>query len=223
LDDRIVNLWRMVRDRGAELAEALRLTPFSRTEFRLAVEPHDDPLEQARRTVVLAAMGRDSASATTSRTRSFRSYTGPGRSLPHASEWAGFPAALPPIIERFRGVILENKEATAILVEHDAPDTLFYVDPPYPSSTRDETVEDYRHEMSEDDHARLLDLLRASRGMVVLSSYDNDLYRTGLPDWETVSRNTFADNARPRQEVLYLNPACAKALRRGQASIFEVA
>lgn len=74
LDSEMVNLFRTVRDRGGELAEKLRLTPFAREEFDMAWLPCEDPLERARRTVVRSAMGRDSASATTSVKSTFRAY-----------------------------------------------------------------------------------------------------------------------------------------------------
>lgn len=52
LDGEIVNLFRVLRDSGPELMHLLELTPFSRTEFLASYEPHPDPLEQARRTLV---------------------------------------------------------------------------------------------------------------------------------------------------------------------------
>lgn len=36
LDDQVVNLFRVLRERGEELREALRLTPFARVEHRNA-------------------------------------------------------------------------------------------------------------------------------------------------------------------------------------------
>jgi DNA adenine methylase len=52
--------------------------------------------------------------------------------------------------------------------------------------------------------------------MVVISGYacalyDEDLYH----GWERHERATYADGARPRVEVVWLNPACSAA-RRGQ-------
>ena len=52
VDGELVNLYRVARDQGKELQEKLRLTAHSRSEYRLSMEPADDPIEQARRTVV---------------------------------------------------------------------------------------------------------------------------------------------------------------------------
>jgi len=57
LDSEVVNLFCIVRDRGSELREALRYTPFSRIEFELSYETTDDEFERARRMVVRSFMG----------------------------------------------------------------------------------------------------------------------------------------------------------------------
>src|SRR4051812_44192713 len=54
-----------------------------------------------------------------------------------------------------------------------------YLDPPYPHDTR--TVTDaYEHEMTMDDHAALLELIRGVRGAVAISSYPSPFYERTL-------------------------------------------
>ena len=43
LDDRLVNFWRVLRDRPEELAWACAMTPHSRQEFLLAHQPPPPP------------------------------------------------------------------------------------------------------------------------------------------------------------------------------------
>jgi DNA adenine methylase len=57
LDGEIVNLFCVARDRGEELARAVELTPYARDEFYQSFLPSDDPLEQARRTVLRSFAG----------------------------------------------------------------------------------------------------------------------------------------------------------------------
>ena len=64
LDDEVVNVFRMLRDRGPELLNLLRLTPFANAEFCDSFYPSGFPLEQARRTIVRSFMGFGSASVT---------------------------------------------------------------------------------------------------------------------------------------------------------------
>ena len=65
----------------------------------------------------------------------------------------------------------------------------------------------YAHEMTVEDHARLLEETRRLVGMVVLSGYPSALYDQALADWTRIERASLADGARPRVEVLWINPA----------------
>lgn len=82
-------------------------------------------------------------------------------------------------------------------------DELVYADPPYLLSTR-RKARLYRHEYTDDDHERLLDTLTNLRCMVLLSGYDNPLYRRRLGDWH---RTTFKANTHVglREEVVWMN------------------
>lgn len=126
---------------------------------------------------------------------------------------------LPPaLVDRLCGVIVESRPASEVIEIHDAPDALHYVDPPYVHSTRGFDAggthrTSYRHEMSDKDHAALAKLLRKVKGMVVLSGYACPLYDEKLyRDWRRFERPHWADGARPRVEVVWINAACAKAL-----------
>jgi DNA adenine methylase len=209
LDGEIVNLFRVARDRGDELREKLFFTPYAREEFILAYEPSDDPLEQARRTVARAFMGFASSSATEGKSRKgnnpltgFRSNT--NRAGTTASrDWSRYPDSLTGIIERLRGVVLENRNALDIIKIHDTEQTVFYADPPYLPSTRD-YGSDYRYEMTEEDHIRLAERLNQAKGAVLVSGYHSELYEELYKGWERREKNTYADGANPRTEVLWM-------------------
>lgn len=201
LDGEVVNLFRIARDRGDELKRSLELTPFARNEFVLSYERSEDPLEQARRTVVRSFMGFGSNShdqATGFRANSNKSGTTP------AHDWANYPDALPGIIHRLRGVCVENRNAIDVMRAHDGDETVHYVDPPYVSSTRDKGS-DYRHEMTDSQHAELAAALHQLRGFVVLSGYKCSLYDELYADWHRIERQSLADGARPRVEVLWFS------------------
>lgn len=224
LDSEVVNLFNVMRDRGEELRQACYLTPFSNNDFKAAFYHSDDPLEQARRTVVRSFFGFGSASVTEYKhstrvgkpTTGFRANSHRSGTTP-AHDWANYPDHMPEIIERLRGVVIENRDASEIIVRHDSADTLFYCDPPYVAATRDKG-KDYAHEMTEAEHVALASLLHSVAGMVVLSGYACDLYDKQLySDWRRFERPAFADGARPRTEVVWINHACAEALE-AQAS-----
>jgi DNA adenine methylase len=224
LDDEVVTLFRVLRDpkRSARLIELLRLTPFGRTEFEESCYTDtQDEIERSRKLIVRAFQGFATCALRNEMT-GFRSNTRRSGTTP-ASGWAGYPNALELAIKRLSGVVIENRDASLVMRDHDGADTLFYVDPPYLPETRSrrankkgKRIAAYRHELDRSDHAELLKQLRGLGGMVVLSGYPDVLYDETLVDWCRVEIATYADGARPRTEVLWLNPACVSALDRGR-------
>src|SRR5690606_16751849 len=92
--------------------------------------------------------------------------------------------------ERLRGVVIENRDAWDVMRQHDSPETLHYVDPPYMHETRNMRRGNaaYEREMTAEDHEVLLERLQDLTGMVVLSGYRTELYDAGLPGWTRVDR-----------------------------------
>jgi DNA adenine methylase len=221
LDADVVNLFRVLRGPEAgDLVKALRLTPFARDELGGAFDSCDDPVEAARRLVVRSFMGFGSNACSNSATRAgFRANSNRSGSTP-AHDWANYPDALEVLIARLSGVVIENRDAMAVMAAHDAPETLHFVDPPYLPETRTNPSRGYRHEMSEDDHDRLLEFLPTLAGAVVLCGYPSPQYDAALLHlgWRTVERAAFADGARPRTEVLWINRPAPVA-----TDLFEVA
>lgn len=208
LDGEMCNLFRVARDHGPELRQKLELTPFARTEFVESYEPSNDPIEQARRTVFRSFAGFGSAAANGKNT-GFRNNSNRSGITP-AHDWANYPhKGLTPIIQRLQGVVIECLPAIDIIKRFDSPETLFYVDPPYPHSTRAPgnpycDKGQYRHEMTDADHEELAEVLHGMKGSVVLSGYHCDLYDRLYSDWRRVTKSAHADGARDRIECLWL-------------------
>jgi len=213
LDGEIVNLFRVLRDdaMAARLTEQLRLTPFAREELIGAYEETDEPVERARRLVVLSFQGFG-ANAHARVPTGFRGNSDRCSGTTPAQDWLNYPEKLAAAVERLRGVVIENRDAREVMLAHDAEETLHYVDPPYVWETRadgnkyDLAYRGYSHELNDDDHLALLEFLRALKGMVVLSGYPTEMYDAALSGWHRVERKAFADGARPRIEVLWINP-----------------
>ena len=212
LDGEIVNVFRMARDHGPDLVRAVTLTPFSRADYALSFEPTPDPLEQARRTILRSFFGFGTNAAIGRQiSPGFRNNTTRTGTIP-AHDWENYPEALQKIIERLRGVVIENQDGIQVMARFDAADTLHYVDPPYLASTRQLTAAKgkgiYVHEMSDDQHAELAIYLRGLRGMVIVSGYPSPLYADLYAGWRCVTRAAHADGARPRTEALWISPNC---------------
>lgn len=218
LDDEIVNVFCMARDRGAELHRALELTPFARVEFLQSYQLASDPLEQARRTIVRSFQGFGSA-AVCGEVSGFRANSNRSGTTP-AHDWKNYPDALVTLIERLRGVTIEHRDAIHVMQAHDSPDTVHYVDPPYVHSTRSlkkrgtDNRKSYKHEMTDDQHRELAEVLHSLHGAVVLSGYHSDLYDGFYSDWPRVERNAHADGAKPRIEVLWFSPMAHERIQQ---------
>lgn len=219
VDDDVVNVFRVLRD--PELAEELRLacefTPFSRTVFRECYEPTDDAVERARRVIARSFMAHGSTSRKAHRT-GFRAKSYRENST-GARDWAGWPGQVAHYVERLRGVTIENRDALEVIEQQDTAQTLFYVDPPYPFGVRtsarweSETTgggRAYIHNLSDEEHSRLLTALKDVEGMVVLSGYACSLYDDAIRGWKRVKRAARADGGGERTEVLWISPRAEK-------------
>ena len=228
LDGELVNLMRVLRDerRAAKLIRDLELTPFARAEFEAAYRPARASVERARQLVIRSFMGHGSDGGSGVYRTGFRGNANRSHTTP-AHDWANYPLALAAIVKRLARVVIECRPALEGMARHDTPQTLHYVDPPYLPETRaranrrPDNSGCYRHELSQEDHADLLAFLLELEGMVVLSGYPSDLYDQALGDWRRVEKETHADGALDRTEVLWINPAAQRAI--GSGPLFEAA
>lgn len=226
LDGEVVTLFRVLRDpeQSASLIDALRLTPFAREEFQAAYAPNTDPVDIARALTVRSFMGFGSDGHNAAQRTGFRAASNRSGTTP-AHDWTNYPDALRAVVERFAGVVIESRPAMDVCRQHDGPETLHYLDPPYMPETRStksrrggQRYHAYKHEMTTEQHASLLSDIRELRGMVVLSGYPSKLYDDALAGWRRIERASLADGARARTEVLWLNAAATAA--SSQSSMF---
>ncbi|ENO7479052.1 DNA adenine methylase [Citrobacter amalonaticus] len=217
LDSEVVNLFRVLRDPelSQRLQEVCALTPYSRDEFLAAKEETVDPVERARRMVVRACMGFGTASGIGGdsgfRHDSKRKYATPSHL------WERYPETLAAVCQRLQGVIIENRDALAVMRSHDAETTLHYIDPPYMPETRSKGHRYYRHEMTVEGHEQLLAVSRTMTGMVMISGYDHEVYNDMLSGWaknEKASRISAGRGTKVRTECLWLNPAARQKQER---------
>jgi DNA adenine methylase len=204
IDGEIVNLMRVVRDRGAELAQKLYMTPYARDEFKQSFVRSNDPLEQARRTVARSLQGYGGSYATRgskSTPGGFRVAYKAGNHPPKT--WVNMPENILTITERFKGVYIENLDFRKILVRYDQEDTLIYADPPYLPKTRD-YGSDYGYELTEQDHGELAELLNKRKGPVVISGYRSALYDEWYHEWLWKEKETTCASNNKRIEKIWI-------------------
>lgn len=214
LNGEVVGLFRVLRgERSTNLIDAIRLTPFAREEFEESYASTDDPIEAARRLVVRSFMGFGADGVLATSRTGFRDGVKRSHTTP-AHDWAGMPHVLAAVAARFTGVVIENRPAIEVMRKHDGSSVLHYVDPPYMPNVRSQKARRggtlyhaYSHEMTENDHAELLDVLNGLIGAVVISGYATPLYDRILAGWRRTEHAAMADGARFRTEILWRKPA----------------
>lgn len=221
LDGQVVNLFEVLRsDRADELIRLLELTPFARGEFEGAYGISDDPVEEARRLIVRSFMGFGSDGFNRNVRTGFRAASNRSGTTP-AHDWVNYPENVRAIVKRLQGVVIERRPAAEVSCQHDGPETLHYLDPPYMPETRSdksrksgERYHAYAHEMTAGDHNELLASVVKLNGAVVISGYPSETYDAALDGWHRVACAALADGAAKRTEVLWINPVAVARMER---------
>src|SRR6185503_13049268 len=106
----------------------IRLTPCSYEEYKNAYEFCDEPVERARRTIYrsFTTIGADGVLR---RSAGFRGLKNNETVVTAAQEWARYPDAIKAFTKRLRNVLIEHRDALAVVKMYDKPTTLFYIDP----------------------------------------------------------------------------------------------
>jgi DNA adenine methylase len=187
IDGEVSTFFRVLREEGQKLLEAIGLTPFSREEFFVACATNGHKItdfERARRFFIRARQVRTGLAQTASvgRWANCKDTSRAGMSGV-VSRWLGSVNTLPAIVERLLRVQIENRPAVDVIRLYDSKRTLFYCDPPYPHASRSDNKA-YGAEMTDDEHDRLASVLHRVKGQVAISGYRCDLMDTLYKDFE---------------------------------------
>lgn len=197
--------WRVLQNdqQFEQFKRIIEAVPFSQVEFEDACDDleNEDPIRRAVSFFIAARQSRQglmtSFATPTSRQRR--------RINENVSAWLTAVEGLQDVHNRLRTVEVWCGDAVDVIEQLDSPDTLFYLDPPYVHSTRKAT-EVYEHEMSRDDHNRLLTAISKIQGKFLLSGYNNSLYEgwRAICGWDMVSfdlpNNASASKVKERKE-----------------------
>lgn len=226
LDGQIVNLFKQLRENPDELCKAVSLTPYAREEFEQARSSNsdEDPIEKARLFLVATMMTVNATIGSPRCGFSFsQSYAREGREA-RVNRWYNLPERLAKVVERLKGVRVENRDARELLeMFSDRPATLIYMDPPYFVKRNHKYVIDAK---DKEFHEELLDLCCKSKSMLLISGYDNELYNRRLSErngWTRVTIKAYTRDTRgkdyARTEILWKNKNFVKSEKNGKVPI----
>lgn len=190
LDDEVVNFFQCLRNKPDELMPLLRLTPYARTEFFNSYKKEENisDTERARRFFVRVSQTRNSIvhmlrKKVWSQWGIVNKYDGsPGMRIINMVD------GLAHIVEVLRTIQIENRDALDLIKKLDNKDTFFYCDPPYVKEIRGKK-RIYQHEMTDEEHERMAEVLMNVKGKVMLSGYRCQLYDRLFKDWERIDDN----------------------------------
>jgi len=201
LNSDVVNYFKVLRDKADELIRLLELTPYGRDEYNNAysIADNDTDIEKARKFVVKCFMGFGCSNLYKNGFRSSQQ-----SNSPHTTKaWCELPETLRKATARLKNAQIENLSAIEIINRYNTKDVFIYADPPYLLDTRKGYL--YKHEMTDEQHIELLELLINHPGKVMISGYENDLYNATLKGWEKAYKSTTAEQGLQRQEVIWMN------------------
>ena len=217
LDGNVVNFFRVLQDeelRGRML-QRLQFMPVSESEFQSALDGLRGPVTlspelRLRRAIDFFVVNRQSRQGlgkdfnTLSRTRTRRGMN------EQASAWLSAINDLEAFAERLKRVVILNQDFRDTIIKNDGPDSLFFLDPPYLPETR--VAGEYEHEMTEQDHQEMLDLLSVVEGKFVLCGYESEMYKQwasqhGFKSYskETTVSSSSAKTKGKRTETIWTN------------------
>jgi 16S rRNA G966 N2-methylase RsmD len=104
------------------------------------------------------------------------------------------------------GIITINDDAISHLQKcrYDQDTTVIYADPPYPISTRSSRNTKYEYDLTDKDHTALLMMLLQMKCKILISTYENELYKKMLSTWKLIKYKSQTRSG-SRTELLYMN------------------
>jgi DNA adenine methylase len=160
----IVSFFRVVKHRPAELAELARHWIHARVEFTKMRDscPAGDEIEKAYRFWILACDSFGGCGRTYGTSREGM------HSVTHARRH------LDEVSERLQSVHIENLDFQECIRAYDAPESFFYLDPPYVGTRGGNSIYEL---LSEKEWKAMDELLSHLKGKFLLSSIDHPLIR----------------------------------------------
>lgn len=208
INGRVINFFRVLRDKRQEFLNAVTLSPYSRREFESAWDDEGcSDVELARRFYVRCRQGiyGYGAQKQSKGWELARKKTAGGRAAT-VNAWCNGIEGLADIALRLLDIQLENRCFRQLIPAIDYAGAFFYCDPPYPKECR-VSNNDYEFEFTDDDHRDLARILHKIKGKAMISSYDCKLMRKLYRNWHMIKLPAKRNSARSTavQECIWMN------------------
>lgn len=206
IDGRVMTFFQVLRERPAELVEALRLSPWHEAEYRQSLETSAEPLEEARR--FFLASWESVRGGPYPRPGDFRwqkTQTRRSAAVKDVAELSHLLAAA----ERLRNVQFLQRDGLDVIRKMRGTGALLYCDPPYVAQARTRKRDGYRYEPEGSVwHEELAELLHVHSGPALVAGYPSTLYEElyERQGWKRVERLQTTNSGGHSVECLWLSP-----------------
>ena len=175
INEGLYNFFKVLRSNPQEIIKKLQLTPHSRKEFKKSKNwsEEKDDIEKARKFYISTMQAVNTNGGWSYAKRTSRR----GMSARTSNWLSKVDKNLVDAVEKLRSIQVENLDFRNCIKKYDSKETLFYLDPPYVLGSRD-SKKGYKHEMSNEDHKTLVEILLSIEGKVIISGYENEIYKT---------------------------------------------
>ncbi|MCF8359248.1 MAG: DNA adenine methylase [Prolixibacteraceae bacterium] len=106
---------------------------------------------------------------------------------------------------------IENFQVPASIFQKLGLQVFIYLDPPYLINSRSSQRNIYKHELTAQNHTRLLNVIRQFPASIMISAYPNKFYDDNLPYWHTHDFSAQTRNGTAIERI-YMNYAKPEAL-----------
>lgn len=183
-----VNLFRVLRDdaQRQHLCALIEMTPYAQEEFMACrnqvwttdADHAPDPVERARQFLVASWQGFGGKQHVRASWRLDK-----GRSS-LTNTWIGLPDRLASVAQRLRLCHLHRRHIRDLVTLFAGkPETLLFLDPPYPRHTLNGHEVMYAVDMTDAEHAALAEQLRTVHCRVLITMAVGTVYSEVLSDW----------------------------------------
>ena len=205
LDGNVVNLFDCIREDPEHLAAIVAATPYSREMYNRSFDDVvDDSLGKFQRSAAFLTSCWQMYGFRVNRYKPGWKNDVQGRERMYALwSWYKLPESIITVAERLRQVQMENRPALEVIGRFDSENVFMYLDPPYVLNTRN--GKQYAFEMSDADHAKLLEAICNTSAKVMISGYENALYEEFLAGWKKVVFPSKSAYGGKRAEVIWMN------------------
>lgn len=204
-DEDVSNLFEVIRDDPEQLAWLVSMTPYGRVEYLKAFENVSDPDRHQRARAFLVRCWQGHGFRTNEYRVGWKNDIAGREQMYAAYDWYRLPKRILDTADRLKQVQIENQPAIKLIQRYNYDKVFIYVDPPYVIGSRSGQQKQYKHEMTDDDHIKLLKTLVISKAKVMISGYENDIYNEHLKGWNKDDLQQQAEYGGDRHEIIWYN------------------